>query len=105
MDRIADDQWFIQLRSIPASNAPTLESFIPSVSKAIDPTQLRLFVVKDDPKQTIGVIYGTYPSSQAAYIELAKLPTWIRSAGAFARPYKALRTEKITSAASPANGR
>ncbi|MBS1210529.1 MAG: type secretory pathway, component ExeA (predicted ATPase) [Proteobacteria bacterium] len=109
MDHISDQQWFLQLRSIPASNAPTLEHFIPSASKAIDPAQLRLFVVKNDPKQTIGVIYGNYPSAQAAYADLARLPAWIKAGGAFARPYKALRQEKTkatanAAASAPSNG-
>ena len=100
MDAIADSQWFIQLRSIPASNAPSLESFIPSANKAIDPAQLRLYIVKDDPKQTIGVIYGAYATSQEAYIDLAKLPPWIKAGGAFARPYKALRADKKKASAN-----
>ncbi|GAB2885926.1 hypothetical protein GCM10027046_12980 [Uliginosibacterium flavum] len=110
MDKIADTQWFIQLRSIPASNAPTLESFIPSANKAIDPAQLRLFVVKNDPKQTIGVIYGAYANAQEAYVGLAKLPAWIKAGGAFARPYKALRADSKKASANavasgPANGK
>ncbi|MDP5237906.1 AAA family ATPase [Uliginosibacterium sp. 31-16] len=92
MEHITDSQWFIQLRSIPASNAATLESFIPSANKVVDPAQLRLFVVKDDPKQTIGVIYGAYTTAQEAYIDLAKMPAWLKAGGAFARPYKALRS-------------
>jgi MSHA biogenesis protein MshM len=105
MALIADSQWFIQLRSIPASNAPTLENFIPAANKAIDPAQLRLYVVKDDPRQTIGVIYGTYASAQEAYADLAKLPGWIRAGGAFARPFKALRApSKKATASAVASG-
>lgn len=103
---IADSRWFIQLRSIPASNAPSLESFLPSANKALDATQLRLFVVKDDPKQTVGVIYGTYPDAQTALSELARLPDWITAAGAFVRPFKSLRTsEKKATADAVASGK
>ena len=102
MEHIADSQWFIQLRSIPASNAPTLEAFIPGANKVIDPAQLRLFVVKDDPKQTIGVIYGAYTTAQEAYVDLAKMPAWLKAGGAFARPYKALRAADNKQAAASA---
>lgn len=98
MDQISDGQWFIQLRSIPASNAPTLESFIPSANKVIDPAQLRLYVVKGDPKQTIGVIYGSYAKAQDAYADLTRMPGWLKAGGAFARPFKALRAEKTKAA-------
>lgn len=98
IDQIADSQWFIQLRSIPASNAPSLEQFIPSAGKAVDIEQLRLYVVKDDPKQTIGVIYGNYASAQAAQAGLSQLPAWLKAGGAFARPFKNLRTQKTKAA-------
>ncbi|NSL54375.1 ExeA family protein [Uliginosibacterium aquaticum] len=91
MQQISDKQWFIQLRSIPASNASTLENFIPAAAKAIDVSELRLYVVKNDPRQTIGVIYGSYPDATAAQNGLAKLPGWIRAGGAFVRPFKSLR--------------
>ena len=105
MDHIADNQWFIQLRSIPASNASTLENFIPTANKAIDPSQLRLYVVKGDPKQTIGVIHGAYANTQEAYADLARMPAWLKAGGAFPRPFKALRADnKKATAKTVASG-
>jgi MSHA biogenesis protein MshM len=104
MDAIADNQWFLQIRSIPAVNAANLETFLSSANKekGIDPAKLRLFVVKGDPKQTVGVIYGEYPSQQAANADLPKLPLWIRRSGAYARSYKALRGDKTGTVVSGA---
>lgn len=103
MASLAGDQWFLQLRSIPAANAASLESFLAAASKAVDPAQLRLFVVKGDARQTIGVIYGAYASAQEAYAARNKLPAWIRSGGTFARPYKALRADNKKAATAAAS--
>lgn len=93
MHNIDGQHWFIQLRSLPATGAASLESFIPSASKTLDPAQLRLFVVKNDPKQTIGVIYGNYTSSRQAQAAVQQLPEWLRASGPFIRQFKSLRVE------------
>ena len=93
MNNIDGNHWFIQLRSLPATGAASLESFIPSASKALDPAQLRLFVVKDDPKQTIGVIYGDYPDSRQAQAAVQQLPEWLRASSPFIRQFRSLRAE------------
>lgn len=102
LDSIADDQWFLQLRAVPVANAARLETFLTNAAKSTDMSQMRLFVFMEDPRQTVGVVYGVYPSSQAAYAELARLPAWIRGGGAYARPYKVLQQEKQKAAASAA---
>ncbi|WP_317984290.1 AAA family ATPase [Candidatus Dactylopiibacterium carminicum] len=98
MAGIPDDRWFIQLRSVPASNASSLEDFLASADRALDPAQLRLFVVKNDPKQMIGVIYGAYPDSRSAQNGVQQLPAWLRAAGPFIRSFKSLRLEKTKAA-------
>jgi hypothetical protein len=37
------------------------------------------------------VIYGSYPTEQAAYADIPHLPVWIRSKGIRPRAYKTLK--------------
>lgn len=91
LDAIPENHWFLQLRAIPAANAARLETFLANAEKAIDTRQLILFVARDDPQQTVLVLYGSYPTEQAAYAEIARLPAWIRSKGIQPRAVKPLQ--------------
>lgn len=91
IDAMPDTIWFLQLRAIPAANAARLETFLSNAEKVIDTHQLALFVGRGDPQQTVLVIYGSYPTEQAAYADIPHLPAWIRSKGVQPRLYKTLR--------------
>lgn len=90
-EAIPETHWLLQLRAIPAANAARLETFLANAEKVIDMRQLILFISRDDPQQTVLVLYGSYPSEQAAYADIGRLPAWIRSKGVQPRAAKPLQ--------------
>ncbi len=108
IDAMPDTNWFLQLRAIPAANAARLETFLSNAEKVIDTHQLALFVGRGDPQQTVLVIYGSYPTEQAAYADISHLPAWIRSKGIRPRAVKTLRqgaAKSTVASGTPANRR
>jgi type II secretory pathway predicted ATPase ExeA len=100
-DRIAaTDEWlkntpdshsFIQLLNTDASNQHKVEVFVENTTKLLDPQQLRVYRSNLSGRDKLGVIYGDYPSREAANAALAKLPEAIRTNRAYIRATSKLR--------------
>ena len=63
----------IQLLSTDGSNQRDVELFLESISGTLDSRQIRVYRSSLSGRDRLGVIYGDYPSREAATAELAKL--------------------------------
>lgn len=68
-----DSHYFIQLLSTEGSNQRAVESFLASLSTTLDSQQIRVYRSTLSGRDRFGVIYGDYPSREAARADLAKL--------------------------------
>jgi type II secretory pathway predicted ATPase ExeA len=96
----ATDEWlkktpgshyFIQLLSVDAVSQRTVEVFVENTTKQLDPQQLRVYRSSLSGRDKIGVIYGDYPTRDAANAALAALPEVVRSSRPYVRPTSKLR--------------
>jgi MSHA biogenesis protein MshM len=97
---VATDEWlkktpsshyFIQLLNTDASNQRNVEFFLENNTKLLDPQQLRVYRSNLSGRDKLGVIYGDYPSREAANAALAKLPEPIRASRPYIRTTSKLR--------------
>lgn len=84
-----DDRYFIQLLRTRADSVREVESFIARSGLAGD--ELRVYRSTGNGQEWLGVIYGDYPSREAASAAIRKLPATARSSGPYPRAVKMLR--------------
>jgi type II secretory pathway predicted ATPase ExeA len=92
LDATADNRWFIQLLSSDVGNAAHVEGFIASASKAVDADAIRVYTVESRGILRLGVIYGEYPTREAATQALNNLPVALKIYGPYPRQVKRLRS-------------
>ena len=68
-----DTHYFIQLLSTDGNNARDVEIFLENNSGALDPQQIRVYRSSLSGRERLGVIYGDYPTREAARAELHNL--------------------------------
>jgi type II secretory pathway predicted ATPase ExeA len=83
LKKVPDTHYCIQLLSTDAASLRDVENFVGSSSNSLDPHDLRVYRSSLSGRDKLGVIYGDYPSREAASAALARLPETIRSS----RPY------------------
>ena len=89
---VPDQHWFIQLLTTDAGNADEIENFVAATVQATGKEdQVRVYVADIPGKPRIGVIYGDYPSREAALSALQQLPASLRALKPFPRMVKWLR--------------
>ena len=77
------DHYFIQLMARDAAHNVEIEAFLARAANSVDPELLRVYRSALSGHDRIGVIYGDYPTSSAAWDALRKLPADIQ----LLRPY------------------
>ena len=77
------DHYFIQLMARDAAHNVEIEAFLARAANSVDPEALRVYRSALSGHDRIGVIYGDYPTSSAAWDALRKLPADIQ----LLRPY------------------
>ncbi|MGE5770326.1 MAG: AAA family ATPase [Betaproteobacteria bacterium] len=77
------DHYFIQLMARDAAHNVEIEAFLARAANSVDPGALRVYRSALSGHDRIGVIYGDYPTSSAAWDALRKLPADIQ----LLRPY------------------
>lgn len=80
-----ESHFFIQLFSTEAGKQSEVESFVESIAQSLDSQQIRIYRSRLSGRDKIGVIYGDYPSRDAASTALSELPESIRRTGAYLR--------------------
>lgn len=86
-----DSHYFVQLLRTHATATADVEQYLQRLAHQLDPDQLRVYRLDAGKTAWMGVIYGDYPSRQAAQAAIAGLPEPLRAAGAYARPVSHLR--------------
>jgi hypothetical protein len=92
LDATADNRWFIQLLSTDAGSASHVEGFLANASKAVDADAIRAYTVESKGVLRLGVIYGEYPSREAATQALNALPAALKIYGPYPRQVRRLRS-------------
>ena len=88
---VPDDHWFIQLLGSDARQAIGVENYLSRIINLLGADQVRVYVVDKPGQRRLGVIYGDYPTQEAAYAAVQQLPAEIRKANPFPRQVKRLR--------------
>ncbi|MFB0936433.1 MAG: AAA family ATPase [Propionivibrio sp.] len=65
-----DSHYFIQLLSTDGNNLTDVQLFIDSLSSKVDPLQIRVYHSRLSGRNRLGVIYGDYPTREAASEQL-----------------------------------
>lgn len=88
---VPDQHWFIQLLAADAGSTEEIENFVAATIRATGTDQVRVYVAEVHGSQRVGVIYGDYPSREAALAALNQLPESLRALKPFPRMVKWLR--------------
>lgn len=86
-----DKQWFIQLLSTDAGSARQVENFLTNAAKAADANAIRVYTAESKGTRRLGVIYGEYPSRDAASRAMHGLPAALKTFGPYPRQVSRLR--------------
>lgn len=89
--RTPDTHHFIQLFSTDSSNRAAAESFLAERLRDLDAEQVHVYRSALSGREKIGIIYGDYPSPEAAAAALAALPAHIRQTRPYLRQVRKLR--------------
>jgi hypothetical protein len=88
---VADDRWFLQLLASDARNAGGIEGFVSAAIRQYGTDQVRVYVTDVKGVRRVGVIYGDYPSRQAAMAAATRMPHSLRGVKPFPRKVQWLR--------------
>ena len=86
-----DDRWFIQLLVTDAGQTEHVENFLAHAGRLSGTPPVRVYVAELNGTRRLGVIYGDYPSRQAASQALAGLPGALKTYGPYPRKVQRLR--------------
>lgn len=92
LDAAGDSRWFIQLLSTGPGSAGHLENFLNTAARLVAPTELRVYSVEFGGARRMGVIYGDYPSREAAMTAMGSLPQALKLYGPYPRQVRRLRS-------------
>lgn len=81
----ARQRYFIQLLATDAGNTSDIENFLSRASKFLNPEDLRAYRSSLSGRDRVGVIFGDYPTREAATAAIHTLPEAIRQAQPYAR--------------------
>ncbi|MFA7268248.1 MAG: AAA family ATPase [Sterolibacterium sp.] len=88
---VPNERWFIQLLGSDIGQAMAIENFVLRSIELLGAEQLRVYVANVRGVYRVGIIYGEYPSREAALHAIQQLPASIRSLSPFPRMAKHLR--------------
>jgi len=86
-----DTNYFIQLLSTDGNNQRGVEVFLENNTRALDAQQVRVYRSRLSGRDRLGVIYGDYPSSEAASAELQKVARVSPASNPYIRTFSKLR--------------
>ena len=85
IETTASERYFIQLLGSDADSTVEIEHYLSRARKLINPQDLRAYRSTLSGRDRVGVIYGDYPTRQAASVALRALPEEIRRAMPYPR--------------------
>jgi len=91
LKKTPDSHFFIQLLSTDGNSYRDVELLLESKARTLDLQQIHVYRSRLSGRDRIGVIYGDYPSSEAASAELARLARISPMSGPYIRSIRKLR--------------
>ena len=91
IDSAPRQHYFIQLLATDATHTGEVEGFLARATTQLDPAELRAYRSSLSGRDRIGVIYGDYPTREAAAAAMQTLPESIKAAQPFPRQVSRLR--------------
>lgn len=91
METAPRQHYFIQLLATDAQHTGEIEGFLSRATRELDPADLRAYRSSLSGTDRVGVIYGDFPSREAASIAMQSLPDSIKAAQPFPRQVAKLR--------------
>ena len=88
---VPDTHYFIQLLSVDGGKQRDVEAFLEENTTALDPQNVRVYRSKLSGRDRLGVIYGDYPTPEAANAELAALAKTSPTSNPYIRSVRKLR--------------
>ena len=85
LENTNDRLWFIQLLSTDVGNAREVERFLANAMRVAEADAIRVYTGESRGTQRIGIIYGEYPSREAASQAIAALPKELKTYGPYPR--------------------
>ena len=85
IEEVPRTRYFIQLLATDASHTGEIEGFLARATRELDPAQLRAYRSSLSGQDRVGVIYGDFPSREAAAAAMLALPESIKAAQPFPR--------------------
>ncbi|PKO90469.1 MAG: ATPase [Betaproteobacteria bacterium HGW-Betaproteobacteria-12] len=85
IDEVPRTRYFIQLLATDASHTGEIEGFLARAIQELDPAALRAYRSSLSGQDRVGVIYGDFPSREAAAAAMLALPESIKAAQPFPR--------------------
>lgn len=87
-----DERWFLQLLASDADQREQIEAYVRKLTALrLDMSKLRIYYSELSGKPRYGVIYGDYPTRDAALAAARKLPPTLRAGHPYPRQVKKLR--------------
>jgi type II secretory pathway predicted ATPase ExeA/septal ring-binding cell division protein DamX len=83
----------IQLLTVSAADAPTLERFLRQAAELVDLQQIRVYSVKINGQQHYSATYGLYPSLEATIDAMSELPSTFKARGPYHRSVALMRRQ------------
>lgn len=77
--------YFIQLLATEAQQTGEIEGFLARATKALDPALIRVYRSTLSGRDRVGIIYGEFPSREAAVSAMLAMPESIKAAQPFPR--------------------
>lgn len=91
LDSVGDNRWFIQLLSTDAGSIGHVENYLNNIARFSESGELRVYSAEINGAKRLGVIYGDYPSREAANKALNDLPAELKTYGPYPRQVKRLK--------------
>lgn len=85
IDGADDDRWFIQLTAGSASETAGIGGYLARADQLLQPGRAGVYLANHGREARVGVIYGDFPSRQAASQAIEQLPDELRRRRPFAR--------------------
>jgi len=91
IDATPGHRWFVQLVQIDGRETDYARSFFTRASRLLPDETIRIYRAAAGDEQRIGIIFGDFPSAQAAAEAIQLLPADLQNHKPYARPVRALK--------------
>lgn len=91
IEKTSQRDYFIQLLSTDAQHTGEIEGFLAKANEYLNPDEIRAYRSSLSGRDRVGVIYGSYPTREAAAEAMLTLPESIKAAQPFPRQVSRLR--------------